>query len=65
MILTIADGGGGGDGMTIFSIVHTRSSNSTNASFGYLKLLSVPATDWMSKLVSISIEISVEKKVFK
>lgn len=54
MILTIDDGGGGGGGKTISSIVQTRSSNV----FGYLKLFSVPATDCMSKLVSISIEMS-------
>lgn len=56
------DGGGGGGGITIFSIVQTWSSISTSGSFGYLKLLSVPATDCISRLVSISIEISELKK---
>lgn len=55
-------GAGGGDddidGTINFSMVHTWFSISANGSFGYLKLLSVPATDCMSKLVSISIDIS-------
>lgn len=60
VILTmVEDGCGGGGGVvdkTMLSITQTCSS----CSFGYLKLLSVPAIDWISRLVSISIEISIE-----
>lgn len=58
----MADGGGGGAGTIIFSIVQTWFSISTNDSFGHLKLLSVPAIDCISRLVSISVEISANQK---
>lgn len=57
----MVDGGGGGAGTIIFSIVQTWFSISTNDSLGHLKLLSVPAIDCISRLVSISVEISANQ----